>query len=245
MRKRGLNILTTSFMALLAACTLPAYGKPSMTPTLMAFPTLNTVPPTIVPTLQSATTLSPNPFPTIAVTVGSSIPITQALSNNFCSDAQATGLIDSFKSALQTSNGTLFASLVSPVHGLDARLYRTGRVVNYDREHARFLFDTTYPVNWGIAPGSGLDTTGSFHDLLVPALLDVFNKQYTLTCNQIQIGGATYQAAWPYTGINFYSIYYPGSQDNGSLDWHTWLLGMTYTNGNPYLYAIMQFQWEP
>jgi hypothetical protein len=29
------------------------------------------------------------------------------------------------------------------------------------------------------------------------------------------------------------------------MDWHTWLLGMHYVNGKPYLYAIMQFFWEP
>ena len=66
-----------------------------------------------------------------------------------------------------------------------------------------------------------------------------------MTCDQIQVGGTTYQATWPYTGINFDSLYYPGTQANGNLDWHTWLLGMHYVNGKPYLYAIMQFQWEP
>jgi hypothetical protein len=135
--------------------------------------------------------------------------------------------------------------MVSPTHGMDARLYRDGRVVNYDQQHAKFLFESTFVVDWGAAPGSGLETTGSFHTLIVPSLLDVFNKNYTLTCNQIQVGGTTYQAVWPYPGTHFYSAYYPGGQGNGSLDWHTWLLGMHYVNGKPYLYAIMQFLWEP
>ena len=117
--------------------------------------------------------------------------------------------------------------------------------MNYDSVHAKFLFNSTFPVVWGIAPGSGLETKGSFHELFIPALLDVFNKNYTLTCDQIQVGGTTYQALWPYSGVNFYSVFYPGSQDNGSLDWHTWLLGMDYINGNPHLYAIMQFKREP
>ncbi len=38
---------------------------------------------------------------------------------------------------------------------------------------------------------------------------------------------------------------FAGTQGYGSLDWHTWLLGMHYVNGSPYLYAIMQFMWEP
>lgn len=246
MQKYGSILLTLSLSALLAtACSLPEYGKSLATPTELILPTLTSLPPTSAPTAQVAITLTSEPFPTLAVNGATPIPVTQAISSNFCSDGQVTALINSFKSALQTSNGTLFASLISPVHGMDARLYRAGRVVNYDRAHAKFLFDSTFQVNWGTAPGSGLETKGSFHELLVPALLDVFNKNYTLTCNQIQVGGTTYQAAWPYAGINFYSVYYPGSQGNGSLDWHTWMVGMTYTNGNPYLYAILQFQWEP
>jgi hypothetical protein len=177
MQKYGLNLLTLSFTALLAtACSLPAYGKPLATATLMVLPTLSSLPPTIAPTSQAITAPTSNPFPTLGVKAATPIPLTQTFSNNFCTDGQVTTLINSFKSALQTSNGTLFASLVSPVHGMEARLYRSGRVVNYDRAHAKFLFDSTFQVNWGTAPGSGLETKGSFHELLVPALRDVFNK---------------------------------------------------------------------
>jgi hypothetical protein len=246
MQKYGVIILTIGLVSLLAtACSLPVYGSLLATPTVLVLPTLTPLPPTIAPTLPSVITNTPNPFPTLSLTMVPNLQAAQPAPANYCADGQATALINSFKSALQTSNGTLFASLVSLVHGMDARFYRNGRKVNYDSEHAKFLFDTTFVVNWGTAPGSGLETKGSFHGLFVPALLDVFNKNYTLTCNQIQVGGTTYQASWPYTGINFYSVFYPGSQGNGSLDWHTWLLGMDYVNSNPHLYAIMQFLWEP
>jgi hypothetical protein len=164
---------------------------------------------------------------------------------DFCSDAQVPALIGNLKSALQTSNGPLLASLVSPAHGMDVRYYRDGRVVNYDQAHAKFLFETTFVVDWGLAPGSGLPTKGSFHDVVLPALLAVFDKSYTLTCNQITVGGTTYNAAWPYPGVRFYSVYYPGTAANGNMDWHTWLVGVEYVSGKPYLYALMQFQWEP
>jgi hypothetical protein len=154
-------------------------------------------------------------------------------------------LISRLKTALQTSDGEGLASLVSPVHGLEARFFRNGRVVQYDQEQARFLFVSTYIVDWGAAPGSGLETKGSFDALLVPALLHVLNQNYSLKCNQIETGGTTYAASWPYTGIDFYSVYDPGTQANANLDWHTWLLGMRYVSGEPYLYAIIPFQWEP
>ena len=131
------------------------------------------------------------------------------------------------------------------MHGMDARYYRNGQVVNYDPQHAQFLFESTYVVDWGASPASGLEKKGSFHAVMLPALLDVFNTDYALTCNRVQVGGATYKATWPYPGINFYSVYFAGTPNNGNLDWRTWLIGMEYVNGKPYLYAIMQFFWEP
>ena len=169
---------------------------------------------------------------------------TQIAPVDFCADPQPQVLINNFKSALQTSNGSLLASLVSPLHGMDVRLYRNSVVVNYDQQEAQLLFDLTDKIDWGAAP-SGLETKGSFNDVIVPALLKVFNKDYTLDCDQVQVGGAAYKANWPYAGINFYSVYFAGTPNNNNLDWRTWLIGMEYVKGQPYLYAIMQFFWEP
>ncbi len=244
--------------ALASACSFPGV---SSAPTVFVLSTLTPPPPSpafpspalpattslVIPTLLAGTPV-PDPFVTqVVVTqiVGTHAAVeTQVPPATFCADSQPTALIEKLKAALQTANGTALASLVSPRHGMDARLYRYGRIVNYDQQHAKFLFESTYSLDWGPAPGSGQETMGSFHQVFIPDLLDVFNKNYTLTCNQVQVGGASYQATWPYTGINFYSVYYPGSS-SGSNDWHTWLLGMHYVGSKPYLYAIMQFKWEP
>jgi hypothetical protein len=61
----------------------------------------------------------------------------------------------------------------------------------------------------------------------------------------VQVGGASYAATWPYTGINYYSVYFPGTDANSKMDWRTWLVGVDYVGGKPYLYALMQFEWEP
>ncbi|MBI2758682.1 MAG: hypothetical protein HYX49_08400 [Chloroflexi bacterium] len=240
----------------ISGCSFPLASRPAalFTPTVLVVPTLT--PSTLLPGSLTAIPLTPNtpasttltalPLTFLPITPNLPAPLTQPPPPAFCADSQVTALIDSFKNALQTSNGGLLASLVSPVRGMDARYYRDGRVINYDQRHAKFLFESTYDVfSWGDAPGSGLPTKGSFHEIILPALLDVFNRNYTLTCNQIQVGGTTYQAAWPYAGVNFYSAYFAGTQGNGSLDWRTWLIGMEYVNSRPYLRAIMQFQWEP
>ena len=85
---------------------------------------------------------------------------------------------------------------------------------------------------------------GSFHDVVVPELVRIFNQPYTLHCNELKHGGATYELEWPYQG-EFYSIYFPGTQANGNLDWQTWAMGIEYVSGKPYVYALIQFFWEP
>lgn len=134
--------------------------------------------------------------------------------------------------------------LVSPQRGLDVANFRDGTVINYRPDQAKFLFETTFEVNWGPAPGSGQDKIGSFHDVIVPELVKAFNQPYTLHCNELKHGGATYEVSWPYQG-DFYSIYYAGTEANGFMDWHTWAVGVEYVNNKPYLYALIPYFWEP
>jgi hypothetical protein len=168
-----------------------------------------------------------------------------APTSSFCLDTRPPAVVGLLKTALLTKDGLLLASLIDPVHGMDAQLLRNGTVVNYDRAHAKYLFESNYSVDWGPAPGSGLQVQGPFRELFVPALLDVLTKGYSLICNRLQVGGASFTPIWPYPAIDFYSIYFPGTQANGGLDWQTWVAGMRTVDGKTYLYAITQFRWEP
>ncbi len=164
----------------------------------------------------------------------------------FCADGKVTTLIANLDTAITTSNGALFASLVSPTHGADVRLWRYGKVVNYDQEHARWVFESTLEINWGPAPGSGLDTIGSFHVAVLPRLQDVFNASYTLNCNDPGVAAHFSLEPWPneYANIHYYNVYKPGSP-GVDLDWRTWLVGVEYVKGQPYLFSLIHFQWEP
>ena len=220
-------------LTLLAACAAPATQAPP-TPTFIALPT---------------STLFIGTPPTGALTPGVSTPLpgmTSAATNpsTICGDPQVTALIDSFKSAILTSDGPLLSSLVSPSRGMDVAYYRDGTVITYQPEHAKFLFETTFEVDWGTEPGSGALKRGSFHDVVVPELVRVFSQPYTLHCNELKHGGATYEMVWEYQG-EFYSIHFPGTPENGNMDWHTWVMGIEYVSGKPYVYALVQFFWEP
>ncbi len=238
MNTKTCSILLIAFVLLAAVTT--ACGSPAAqaTPTQLVFAT---------PSLSFITTETPSP---LTLTPGAVTPLpgqTVVASvgvSSICNDPQVTELINSFKKAILNSDGNLLSSLISPTRHMDVALFRDGTVITYDPEHAKFLFETTFQVDWGAEPGSGAEKKGSFHDVVVPDLVKVFNQQYTLKCNEIEHGGASYDISWPYQG-EFYSAYFPGTQANGNMDWRTWVIGIEYVNSKPYVYALMQFFWEP
>lgn len=218
--------------AVLTACGSPA-AQTAAAPTFLALPTSTLLAGTPSPLTQVAATA----LPAGSVTAPSN-PAT------ICNDPQVTALIDSFKTAVLTSDGPLLSSLISPSRGMDVAYFRDGTVITYQPEHAKFLFETTFAVDWGTEPGSGEMKSGSFHDVVVPELVSIFNQPYTLHCNELKHGGATYEMIWEYED-EFYSIHFPGTSENGNLDWHTWVMGIEYVSGKPYIYALIQFFWEP
>lgn len=165
----------------------------------------------------------------------------------FCSDGRVTTLLNTLKTAMLNLNGELLSSLVSPVHGLDARLWRNGTVANYTPEEAAWVFQSEYVVNWGPAPGSGAETPGTFSAELLPRLQEVFHSSYTLHCNDT-LDLATFSTEpWPreYSNIHYYMVYKPGSEQYGGLDWRAWTVGVEYVQGAPTLFSLIHYQWEP
>lgn len=230
-----IKILLTLLVAftLLAGCGSPATPVPTQSQFIPITPTLS------IPTGTPAALTPGEPTATSNVT---STPDPNR--PNVCTDPQVTALIDSLKSAVLTSDGKLLSSLISPERGMDVAFFRDGTVINYKPEQAQFLFETTFEVPWGTEPGSGAEKIGSFHQVVVPELVEAFNQPYTLHCNELKYGGVTYEPVWPYQG-DFYSIHFPGTEANGFMDWHTWVVGVEYVNNKPHIYGLMQFFWEP
>jgi hypothetical protein len=240
------NMILPTFLiglVLLSACA-PSTAAPTPTLALPATATLITLPASTAIATGTPILLTNTPGG-VGVTEIASLTFTPPpVSADICADPQVTTLIDSLKTAMLNSDGPLLSSLVSPTRGLDAANFRDGNVINYTPEQAKFLFETTFEVNWGPAPGSGADKIGSFHDVVVPEVVKAFNQPYTLHCNELKHGGATYEVSWPYQG-DFYSVYFPGTEANGSMDWHTWAVGIEYVNSKPYIYALIPYFWEP
>jgi len=217
---------------LLTGCSLTGTTPPTLTapaPAPLVFITTETPSPIAPVVVAPVITSTASPMPPVAA--------------NVCADPQATALIDSLKRAMLNNDGALLSSLVSP-SGMEVRWIRYGNIITYTRDQVPYLFETTFEANWGDEPGSGQPKQGAFHDVIVPEMVKVFNQPYTLQCNEIRHGGASYDITWPYKK-DFYSVYYAGADANGFLDWHTWVVGIEYVNGKPFIYALMQFFWEP
>ena len=165
---------------------------------------------------------------------------------SFCADGRVNTLLSNFSNAVTASNGTLLYPLVSPLHGMAVRLYRNGNPVVFKQTDAKWIFTSTYAHDWGAAPGSGLKTVGAIHVDVIPKWLDVFNGNYTLSCDTPQTGGASYDTSWPmvYANVNFYSLYKPGPAGNEN-SWRTLLIGVEYVQNQPFIFSVTQLQWEP
>ena len=186
----------------LASCSVPVDVPPSPTALLPATPQ---------PTLTAAVGFTPIPMLTqVATPLPTSVP---GVVTSFCDDPRARDLITSFGKAVANKDGALLAALVSPTTGMDVRFYRDGNVVNYDVEHATFVFETTFQADWGLAYGSGESTFGSFQEIILPSLQTVFKPTASLECNQLLVGGATYEPVWPYPDLNYYSVHSPATAD--------------------------------
>jgi hypothetical protein len=212
----------------LAACSVPVDAPPPPTALPSDVPFL---------TLTSAPAITP-----ISVLTGPPAP---ANIPAFCNDPRGSELIASLRTAIQKKDGVLMASLVSPTLGMDVRIFRNGNVINYDVEHAKFVFETTYQADWGLHFASGEQTKGSFQEVVLPSLQQIFTGETVITCNELITGGVTYLAEWLYPDMNFYSVHYPGIESYGGMDWQTWAVGMAPLGDNLYITALSHFVWEP
>ncbi len=222
--------LTLLFAFLLSACTVPVDAPPD---------------PTALPTGTAPSTSSPAETFTSIPVLTSTPAAVETVPVSFCDDSRRRDLIGSLQTAVQTKDGALLSSLVSPSEGMDVMYIRDGNIVNYDVEHAKFVFETTFQADWGLGAGSGEEVIGSFQELILPSLQLVFTPSAEVTCNELKTGGVTYVSQYPYPGAPFYSVHFPGTDQYSGLDWETWAVGMTPVGEEPYLTALIHFEWEP
>ena len=166
-------------------------------------------------------------------------------SEAFCQDPRPVDLANRFILALQSESGLQLAQLASPKRGLIIRHDWWNPEVITELGSLAHLFQDATDQDWGVNRDSGLSITGSFGEVILPRLLDVFSVAPPFSCNRIATGNTAGEVAWPaeYTNLNFIS-FHRAAPSPSSLNWRTWALGIEYVNGYPYLAVLVQYRGE-
>jgi len=169
-----------------------------------------------------------------------------ATSAAFCADPRLGQLVANLRQAIIDDDGKILSSLVSPAHGLDLVYLRTGNTANYSAAEAIWVFQSDYVMDWGTHPASGLKVSGTFRETALPDLQDVLASTFQVQCSSSDLGGGNYTYQWPtrYRNINYLVLHKPGPPGN-ELSWRTWIAGIEYVKGRPYLFTLVHLFWEP
>ncbi len=165
----------------------------------------------------------------------------------FVTDSRPIQRIEQLRQAMNTSDGSLFASLVSPKRGVTILYHGTwgSNPVIYTSESARQAFTNPEIVDWGVEGASGINAVGTFAEKVQPKLQDVLNSPYELHPNAPN-RAQMYVEPWPggCQNLNYFAVLKPPTPGI-ELDWRLWLAGFEYVDGVPYLVALLHYVWEP
>jgi hypothetical protein len=164
--------------------------------------------------------------------------------NAFCADQSIPILIEQLKGSMNQSNGDMFAGLVSIKSGVSVQLWPNQPAVNFNRTTAPGVFTSTQSYDWGTGDGQGgPSVVGTFVERVQPKLLEVFNAANMATYCDDLTNVFNPSHAWPYgPNLHYYNLYKPGTT---TFDFRTWLIGIEYLNGRPYLHSLISVTWGP
>ena len=165
-------------------------------------------------------------------------------SSDFCQDTKVNSLLDDFNRALADKDGELLTSLVNPERGLTLRHDWWNPDVLITPDKVQGLFTDLSEVDWGVLSGSQFPIRGSFRQIIVPQLEDVFTGSIEIACNQMIAGVTSQPVIWPecFSNMNFYTFYRPSPEGGNQFDWRTWTIGIEYVNGQAYLSVMIQYR---
>lgn len=170
----------------------------------------------------------------------------QVDSETFCADENALKIVDDLKVAIEAQDGEALAALVVPERGLFIRLNRWNKEVQIPQDEVETIFTDTQSRYWGDGQGSALPIDGTAAEIVMPSWEDDLLPSENAGCDEV-IGGATTGVLEPpleYEGINYFSLYRPPPDDANEFDWATWIVGIEYWDGQPYLSYLVRYKWE-
>ena len=165
---------------------------------------------------------------------------------DFCQDQRVVDLLNRFQTFIQDPRDPMIQNLISPNHGLSIRHNWYNLDVNFTGETILNDLSDVAEINWGIMADSGLETLGSYEQIIQPKLDDVFLDSPEIFCNELKWGNTSGEVQWPdeFTNLNFYSFYRPALEGGNEFDWRTWAIGIEYVDNQPFIAALIHYSSE-
>jgi hypothetical protein len=162
----------------------------------------------------------------------------------FCADPQVLPLLEAVVSALVSQDGETLASLVNPQRGLILLHDWWNPEVIVSASAVKNIFTDLTEVDWGFLSGTEFPIRGSFRQVIVPQLEDVFTGAPEITCNVLTTGVTSRSMIWPgvYENMNYYAFHRPVREGGNKFDWRTWVMGIEYVGGKPFLSMLVQYR---
>lgn len=168
-------------------------------------------------------------------------------STAFCDDPDVAALLVDFVEVMKTRDGEGLGQLVNPRRGLIVRHDWWNPEVIFRPPSIPSLFSDPESYAWGSHHRENvIPIQGSFRDVILPQLEDVFEASPEGTCNSLTLGDAALVAGWPaeYSNLNYVAFHRPAPEEGSRFDWRTWALGIEFLHDRPYLTVLVQFRGE-
>ncbi len=164
----------------------------------------------------------------------------------FCGDKRVLGLLAELQRALKEQDGIALARLASPKRGLVIRHASWDIDVPLPAAALPDLFDNPKVQLWGYRRDNAMPIEGTFRDVILPELEDVFEASPTISCDNLVSGMSASDVVWPadLTNLNFYGFFRPAEEGVSPYDWRAWAVGVEYVDGEPFIAILVQFQGE-
>lgn len=168
------------------------------------------------------------------------------MGSSFCADPRVPELANQFILALKGRDGGKLSNLVSPKRGLIIRHDWWNPEVNIGFSSVSGLFLDPTPRTWGVNRDSELIIDGTFREVILTQLEDVFSIAPEFHCSELGVGSTAQDAIWPseYSNMNYISFHRAAPEPGSQLNWRTWALGIEYLDGVPYLAILIQYRGE-
>lgn len=171
--------------------------------------------------------------------------VTEIQPGGGCNDPELAATIRTFMRAVDATDGAALSAVSSPLRGLLIRQEHANPTVTYSPAQVGGLFSSPTSQNWGTEDARDVPIIGPFKTLLLAGLKRaVVGKGAQEKCGKLLMGGSAGNNEWPPEFASFTQVSFHVPATDGTNDWLTWVAGMEYVDGKPYVAALVQYQWE-